>query len=101
MRRPFIAVYILASLSRRLYIGVTSDLPKRLAQHRTGVASDFPQRYRINRLVHYEVFERITDAIAREKQLKGWRREKKLVLIEKSNAGWIDLTDSVLLGQRR
>ncbi len=76
MRRPLIAVYILASHSRRLCIGVTSDLPKRLWQHRNGVASDFPQRYRMNRLVHYEVFKRVTDAIAREKQLKGWRRER-------------------------
>jgi putative endonuclease len=57
-----------------------------------GIASDFPRRYRMNRLVHYEVFERVTDAIAREKELKGWRREKKLALIEQTNAGWLDLS---------
>lgn len=91
-RRQFVAVYILASLSKRLYIGVTSDLPKRMQEHRLGIRSDFPQRYRMTRLVHYEAFERVTDAIRREKELKGWRREKKLALIEATNADWLDLT---------
>jgi len=100
MRRPLIAIYILASLSRRLYIGVTSNLPKRLHEHRMGINSDFPQRYRICRLVHYEVFERVTDAIMREKELKGWRREKKIALIERTDAGWIDLSEGLARRKR-
>lgn len=100
MRRPLIAIYILASLSRRLYIGVTSNLPKRLHEHRMGINSDFPKRYRINRLVHYEVFDRVIDATSREKELKGWRREKKTALIELTNAGWIDLSGGLARRKR-
>lgn len=90
-RRPTIAVYILASHSKRLYIGITCDLFRRMREHHRGVHSDFPARYKINRLVHYECFKRIPEAIQREKQLKGWRRQRKIALIEKGNAGWIDL----------
>ena len=84
-------VYILASRSKRLYIGVTRDLDRRLAEHRSGRGSAFAARYAIDRLVHCEEQPRIADAIAREKELKGWRREKKLRLIEADNAEWQDL----------
>ncbi len=84
-------VYILASRSRNLYVGVTSNLEQRLRQHREGLVPGFTSRYRIFRLVHYEVFGDIRLAIAREKEIKGWRREKKLWLINRRNPLWEDL----------
>jgi putative endonuclease len=94
-------VYVLASLSRRLYIGVTNDLANRLAQHRSGSIPGFTQRYRITRLVHFEQTTNVLSAIARERELKGWSREKKLQLIESSNAGWLDLAPTVIPSQAR
>jgi putative endonuclease len=92
-------VYILASHSRRLYIGVTNDLPRRLLEHRR---RDSPfshtARYRITRLVYYETSEDPYAAISREKELKRWGRERKLRLIESRNAGWLDLGADVLPG---
>lgn len=87
-------VYILASWSRRLYIGVTNDLERRLYEHRIIGADSFTARYQISRLVHIEVFDNPADAIAREKQLKNWRREKKIALIEAQNPDWNDLSRS-------
>jgi putative endonuclease len=84
-------VYILSSLNRALYIGVTNDLIKRLWQHRNGQGSIFASRYSISRLVYFETTTDIYSAITREKQLKAWRREKKLRLIEKQNPDWRDL----------
>ncbi len=84
-------VYILASRSRNLYAGVTNNLERRLAQHRAGIIPGFTKRYRISRLVHYETFGDIHLAIAREKEIKTWRREKKLGLIEYHNPRWNDL----------
>jgi putative endonuclease len=85
-------VYILASLRRILYIGVTGDLEKRLAYHRTMVNPNaFTARYGITRLVHAEEFTEVDQAIAREKELKGWRRAKKVRLIERDNPHWGDL----------
>ena len=87
-------VYILTNRPRgTLYIGVTANLEKRLAEHRAGIASKFTQRYNLHRLVHYEAFDEITYAIEREKQLKAWRREWKITLIETANAGWRDLAE--------
>jgi putative endonuclease len=83
-------VYLLASRSRALYVGVTTDLPRRLAEHRAGAGHT--GRYRIDRLVYAEPHDRIVDAIAREKQIKGWRREKKVARIEASNPTWRDLS---------
>ena len=83
-------IYILASHSRRLYVGITNDLARRIAEHRLG-RSAFTQQYRITRLVHFEMTADVRAAIAREKEIKGWTREKKLRLIESSNAGWVDL----------
>jgi putative endonuclease len=85
-------VYILASVSRNLYIGFTSDLEKRVWEHKTKAMSGFSEKYNVNRLVHYEEFARADDGIAREKQLKRWSRAKKVRLIEQGNPGWADLS---------
>jgi len=84
-------VYILASRSRTLYTGVTNNLRRRLAQHRLGLKPGFTSKYKILRLVHCEVFGDVRMAIAREKEIKAWRREKKVWLIEKHNLTWTDL----------
>lgn len=86
-------VYIASSQSRTLYVGVTNDLQRRMWEHKEGVGSGFTTRYHITRLVHYEAFADIRDAIAREKQIKRWRREKKVRLIEEENPGWVDLSE--------
>src|SRR6266566_6405326 len=86
-------VYILASRSRNLYTGVTGNLQQRMTEHRQGLVPGFTTRYRIFRLVHLEQFGDIRDAIAREKEIKGWRREKKIWLIERNNPKWADLAD--------
>ena len=88
-REPF--VYILASQKHgTLYIGVTSDLPGRLYQHRTGATPGFASKYKAYRPVYFEQFADMDSAIAREKQLKGWRRAWKIALIEKDNPDWED-----------
>ena len=86
-------VYILASRSRTLYIGVTNNLWNRVLQHREGTGSVYTKRYRCVRLVHFEVFQFIRDAIAREKELKDWNRSKKIRLIEGGNPSWSDLAE--------
>ncbi len=88
-------VYILANRSRTLYIGVTSNLASRVSEHQAKLVAGFTQRYRITTLVFWEEHPTMLDAIAREKQLKGWRRSKKVSLIESVNPGWRDLSDSV------
>ena len=84
-------VYILASKSRVLYIGVTHHLAVRVAQHKAGDFGAFTSQYKVYRLVYFERYSSPTRAIAREKQLKGWRREKKIALIERDNPTWEDL----------
>lgn len=86
-------VYIVASRSRTLYTGVTGDLRSRVIQHRQSVIEGFTRKYRIHRLVYFEVFRNVRAAIAREKQIKGWRREKKVALIENGNPAWEDLAE--------
>ncbi len=86
-------VYILASASRTLYTGVTNNLERRVIEHRRKLIPGFTARYRINRLVYFEVFGDIRAAISREKQIKGWLRAKKIALIESSNRDWKDLSD--------
>jgi putative endonuclease len=85
-------VYILASRSRCLYIGVTNNLARRVWQHRAGLG-DFTSRYRIHRLVYYERVGPPRVAIAREKQLKGWVRRKKVALVKAMNPEWRDLAE--------
>jgi putative endonuclease len=90
MRRYY--VYILASNNRRvLYAGVTNDLRRRLHEHRANSPESFTGRYRVHKLVYFEVFGDVVDAINREKQLKAGPRKAKVTLIESGNAGWHDL----------
>ena len=94
MKEP--CVYILASREYgTLYIGVTSDLAARLWQDRTGQVKGFTTRYRVYRLVRFEQFATMHEAIAREKQLKRWHRQWKINLIESENPRWIDLATSL------
>jgi putative endonuclease len=86
-------VYILASKSGVLYIGVTNDLGRRIFEHRQKLIPGFTGKYNVARLVYFESFGDVRDAIAREKQLKGWRRSKKVALIESSNPTWRDLSE--------
>ncbi len=83
--------YILASTSRVLYVGVTNDLARRVAEHRAGEGGAFTRRYRVRRLVYAEEHRDPRDAIAREKAIKGWRRARKVALIESGNPEWRDL----------
>jgi putative endonuclease len=84
-------VYIMSNRTHVLYIGVTNDIDRRVAQHQEGVNPGFAQRYHLKRLVYFESYDKIADAIAREKQLKGWRRARKIALIESLNPRWSDL----------
>jgi putative endonuclease len=87
-------VYILASKPHgTLYIGVTNSLERRVWQHRSGTTAGFTCTYGVNRLVYFEDFRGAENAIAREKQLKGWLRAKKIALIEKENPLWKDLAE--------
>jgi putative endonuclease len=86
-------VYILTNSIRTvLYIGVTNDLFRRVWQHRNKALPGFTSRYNVNRLIHFEVFHDIRDAIGREKQIKGWSRAKKVGLIVQQNPQWNDLS---------
>jgi putative endonuclease len=85
-------VYILASrIGGTLYIGVTNDLVRRVAEHKSKAAEGFTKHYDVDRLVYYECFDRIEQALHREKRLKKWNRAWKIALIEKENPNWIDL----------
>lgn len=75
-----------------LYIGVTSDLQRRLYEHKNKMLDGFTKKYNIDKLVHYEEFQNVEEAIAREKQLKGWTRNKKNNLISVNNPSWDDLS---------
>jgi putative endonuclease len=84
-------LYIMSNNARTLYTGVTNTLERRVYEHKNKLVPGFTARYNIDRLVYYEYFDRITDAIAREKTVKGWSRAKKIALIESVNPGWLDL----------
>jgi putative endonuclease len=87
-------VYILASRRHgTLYIGVTNSLQNRLEQHRNGAGSSFVKAYGVHRLVYVESYERAVEAITREKQLKRWKRDWKIELVERDNPEWRDLSD--------
>jgi putative endonuclease len=89
-RQP--AVYVLASRRNgTLYVGVTSDLVKRVWQHKNGITAGFTKKYSVHMLVYYELLENMESAIIREKQLKKWRRAWKIELVEKFNPRWKDL----------
>ena len=101
--RPTYYVYFVtgASLGRILYIGVTSNLVTRIEAHRCGSADGFTARYRLWKLVHVEAFTYVRDAISREKQLKVWKRERKIALIDSVNPDWVELDARSALGRRR
>ena len=84
-------VYIMASKSRVVYVGVTGFLMARVLRHRAGEGGVFTGRYRVERLVYFQSFRNVGDAIARETEIKKWRREKKVALIEERNPTWEDL----------
>ncbi len=90
-RRYF--VYILASPSRTIYVGVTNDLKRRLEQHHSGKGSKFAAKYKVTRLVYVEEIGAVREAISREKQIKSWSRAKKTGLIESVNPKWEDLLE--------
>jgi len=96
MKRP--CVYILASKRNgTLYVGVTSDAPRRIAEHQTDTVDGFTKRYGVHRLVYAEFHETMLDAIQREKAIKKWRRDWKIDLIERSNPDWRDLSGEIAL----
>lgn len=82
----------MASRSGTLYIGVTSDICRRAYEHRHGLIPGFTSKYKIHRLVYFEEFEHADSAIAREKQLKGWARKRKIALVESVNPKWEELS---------
>lgn len=91
--RKSYAVFIMASRSLNFYIGMSSNLYQRVWQHKHHIFEGFTTKYRIERLVYYETFDNVVKAIAREKQLKGWSRVKKIALIRTINATWVDLSE--------
>ncbi|MBN9514851.1 MAG: GIY-YIG nuclease family protein [Alphaproteobacteria bacterium] len=92
MREHRYWVYILTSPSlSAMYIGVTNDLGRRVFEHRNGLGSEFAKKYQVRRLVYSEEFEQVEEAIAREKQLKGWKRIRKNELVRAANPEWKDL----------
>jgi putative endonuclease len=88
--------YIMASRSRVLYVGMTNNLSRRVREHKRKEADSFTARYNVTRLVWYQAFPRPQDAIAAEKTIKGWLREKKEALIEAENETWTDLGPEVM-----
>ena len=89
-------VYLLASgRNGTLYLGVTNDLTRRVYEHKNKVIRGFSQRYSVHRLVWFEIYDDPVDAIAREKEIKKWRRAWKLRLIEQSNPQWVDLYEQI------
>ena len=90
-------VYILASKRNgTLYVGVTTDLVKRVYEHKNDLVEGFTKKYHVHMLVHFEMHGDIVTAITREKQIKKWNRSWKIELIEKANAQWRDLYDGIL-----
>lgn len=90
-------VYMLASRRNgTLYVGVTNDLIRRVGEHKSKAVPGFSKRYGVGMLVWFETFSDINDAIAREKQIKGWNRLRKIRLIEKENSGWNDLAPGLI-----
>jgi len=90
-------IYILTNINNTvLYTGVTSNLVKRVYEHKSKMVEGFTKKYNLHKLIYYEVFEEIMNAIIREKQIKGWTRSKKIALIEKINPKWNDLYGEIV-----
>jgi putative endonuclease len=101
MRPAAMYVYLLSSTTRRLYVGVSNDLSRRVWQHRDGTIRGFTRKYSITRLVYYESFSDPAVAIRREKQIKSWSRVKKLALVASMNPSWIDYAEHWFPSARR
>jgi len=86
-------VYIMTNRSMTLYIGVTNNLVRRVREHKTGIGSAFTTKYKLDRLVYFERFEDVHNAIQRENRIKGWLRIKKIALIVSMNPSWMDLSE--------
>jgi putative endonuclease len=93
MKRHNYNVYMVASKSRVLYVGMTNNLDRRMFEHKNAMIDGFSKQYRCHRLVYYESFDDVRTAIDREKQVKRWNREKKVFLIERMNPTWEDLAE--------
>src|SRR5438552_3801636 len=93
MERSY-CTYIMASVTGTLYVGITNDIMVRVGQHKSGKLGGFSARYKCNRLVYYERYGDVRLAIDREKEFKGWRRSKKIALIESMNSRWKDLSEN-------
>jgi putative endonuclease len=87
-------VYIMGSRTGTLYTGMTGFLAKRASQHKSGEIEGFTKKYKCDRLLYYEIYDSVFRAQARERQVKGWRREKKIKLIESMNPRWEDLAEN-------
>jgi len=81
--------------SRNLYVGLTNNIQRRIEEHKNGINEGFTKRYKLNKLVYIESFSDIDSAITREKQIKYWRREKKLFLVNHENPDWHDISDGL------
>ena len=92
MREYQYYVYILASLTKVLYVGVTNNLERRIYEHKNAIIKGFTKKYNVKKLVYFEETSEIESAIGREKQFKKWTRKKKIQLIEKENPNWDDLS---------
>ena len=86
-------VYIMTNKSGTLYVGVTNNLERRISEHKNSLIEGFTKKYKINKLLYFEETNDILAAINREKQIKGWRRDKKIALIESVNPMWKDLSE--------
>ncbi len=93
-RKQF-SVYIVSNKSMTLYTGVTNDLRRRVFEHKNGIGCQFTARYHFDRLVYFETFEMVVDAIGREKAIKGMNRRRKIELIKTVNASWRDLAEEL------
>jgi len=89
-------VYMMASRSRTLYTGFTNSLGRRVWEHKQGLVQGFTKKYTVHRLVYFEVYDDVKRAIEREKEIKAWRREKKVELVESVNPTWHDLAEERL-----
>ena len=89
-------VYIMSSQTQTIYIGITNNLFRRVEQHKQGLVKGFTKKYKCKLLVYYEQTNDVYVAIEREKQLKKWNREKKILLIERMNPSWADLSDQLM-----
>ena len=93
-------VYIVTNRNHSvLYLGVTNSLSRRAWEHREGIGANFPAASRCNKLIYYEHYTNVDEAIAREKQIKKWSRAKKVQLIDRMNPSWLDLSSDVLVDE--